>query len=181
MPIFSPKEIVDKFKDKFKDKILDSRIKEKKEGLTNKIIQKTLWIKLEREIFHQAVELLKDMYQPHISTPMASKIKEESIELIYPFAIYCGVGNFSGTSVVISFDVPKNDLKVPTVTDIVPGIVYMERETQEMLGIKVNNIPDNRRLFTPDNMDEIEKGMLPMRNDLGYGIDKFYEKGKGEK
>lgn len=179
--ILSPNVIIDKFKDKFKDKMLDSHLVEKKEGVTTEVIQRTIWIKVERNIFHSSVEFLNSISFPHICCPMPSKIKDEVIELIYPFSIYDGLGNFDTISVIISVDIPKNDLTIPTLTDVIPGIIYMERETQEMLGIKVLNIPDGRRLFTPDNMDEIEEGMLPFRNDLGYGYDDYYEKRKGEK
>jgi len=57
---------------------------------------------------------------------------------------------------------PKNDLKIPTITDLVPGAIYTERETQEMMGVEVVGIPDSRRLFLPEDIPE---GVYPWRTD----------------
>jgi len=58
--------------------------------------------------------------------------------------------------------VPKSDLTVPTISDIIPGAVFSEREKQEFLGVKVIGIPDNRRLFLPEDFPE---GIYPWRKD----------------
>jgi membrane-bound hydrogenase subunit beta len=57
---------------------------------------------------------------------------------------------------------PKDNLKVQTITDIIPGAIFTERETQEMMGITVEGIPDNRRLFIPEDFPE---GVYPWRRD----------------
>ena len=58
--------------------------------------------------------------------------------------------------------VTKTDLKVPTITGIIPGALTSEREKQEMLGIEVVGIPDGRRMFLPDDFPQ---GVYPWRND----------------
>jgi membrane-bound hydrogenase subunit beta len=56
----------------------------------------------------------------------------------------------------------KNDLRIPTITDIIPGALFTERETQEMMGVEVIGIPDKRRLFLPDDFPD---GVYPWRKD----------------
>jgi len=41
-----------------------------------------------------------------------------------------------------------------SVTDIFPGAVLYERDLMEMLGVKVENHPDPRRLFLPEDWPE---------------------------
>ena len=91
---------------------------------------------------------------------MATIESPESIELIYPFMIYSGRGNFSEQPVIMRVDVPRDDFRIRSCTAIIPGILIMEREAQEMLGLVVEDIPDGRRFFTPDSL---EKGYWPLR------------------
>jgi len=121
----------------------------------------TLWISIDRESFHLAVGILKSMGRLHISTPMPYKEYEDRIELIYPFALKMTDTKFSEIMVIISVDIPKDDLKIRTITDIVPGALFMERETMEMIGVEIEDIPDPRRLFTGNYLPE---GVYPLRN-----------------
>jgi Ni,Fe-hydrogenase III component G len=70
---------------------------------------------------------------------------------------------------VFSVQVPLDDLRIRTLTDIIPGILTMERETQEMLGVVIEDIPDSRPIFTPRNLPA---DMKPMRNSSLSGSDK---------
>ena len=182
MVILSAEEVLQKFKDEFKDKILDSHIKEQQEGCLKKVTQKIITIRIGRDIFYRAIKFLKSISFPHITTSMNHRIYETEIELMYFLNIFGGNGevNYSEIPVLFEVMIPKDDFRVPTITDLIPGGIIMEREAIEMLGVTIDNIPDSRRMFTPDNLDEIEKGMLPMRSDLGFGIEDFYKKRKGE-
>ena len=62
--------------------------------------------------------------------------------------------------------VPLNDLRIRTLTDIIPGILNMERETQEMLGVVIEDIPDSRRdiyASQPFGGHEAHEGLIPFR------------------
>jgi membrane-bound hydrogenase subunit beta len=63
---------------------------------------------------------------------------------------------------VIRVTLPKTDLTIPTITDVIPGAIFSEREVQEMMGITVTGIPDDRRLFIPE---DFPKGVYPWRRD----------------
>ena len=69
-------------------------------------------------------------------------------------------------------------------TDLIPGAIFTERETQEMMGVEVVGIPDGRRLFIGEDVPE---GVYPWRKDE-TGPEKLLRvlpgrksKGKGKK
>ncbi len=138
--------------------ILGSRekVKEYAEGVR----RITIWISIDRESFHYTIGVLKSLGRLHISTPMPYKEYEDRIELIYPFALKCDDEKLSEVMVVVSVDIPKNDLRIRTITDIIPGALFMEREAVEMIGIVIEDIPDPRRLFTSPTLQE---GFFPLR------------------
>lgn len=63
----------------------------------------------------------------------------------------------------LKLNLPKSTPKVRTVTDIFPGAILYERDLMEMLGIKVENHPDPRRLFLPDDWPA---GVYPLRKEV---------------
>ena len=63
---------------------------------------------------------------------------------------------------ILNYTQPKKDLTIPTVTDLIPGAIFTERETQEMMGVEVIDIPDGRRLFLAGDLPE---GIYPWRKD----------------
>jgi membrane-bound hydrogenase subunit beta len=83
------------------------------------------------------------------------------VELLYHFFVYNSVPN-GEISVTLRVPVPKTDLTVDTIADLIPGAVFSEREKQEFFGVKVVGIPDDRRLFIPLDFPE---GRYPWRKD----------------
>ena len=156
----SAENIVSLFKGFLEDGFVEGHTTSRMEGVKRPIESKCAWIKVKQKYFHRTVTFLKDISSPHISTPMASKeLEGGGLELIYPFTIFSGEGNFRELPVIISVELPHDDLRIRSVADIVPGIIFMERETQEMLGVEIESIPDGRRLFTPVSI----RGTYPMR------------------
>jgi Ni,Fe-hydrogenase III component G len=58
--------------------------------------------------------------------------------------------------------VPKANPVIDTITPIIPGAILYEREIQDLLGLKVKDHPDPRRLVLPDDWEE---GVYPLRKD----------------
>ena len=83
------------------------------------------------------------------------------MDLTYHFYIYWGIPH-EEILVTLTVSLDKTDLKVPTITGIIPGALTSEREKQEMLGIEVVGIPDGRRLFLPEDFPQ---GVYPWRKD----------------
>jgi membrane-bound hydrogenase subunit beta len=178
--IISAEELLEKFKEEFGDKILETKLREQTKGAKTKKPQKIVWIKINGETLHDAVAFLKDIYYPHAAAPMTHKIHGEQMELIYPLTIYGGQSNFSELPVIFQVMLSKDNPSVQSIADLIPGMDLFERETIEMVGVNIIGAKDKRRIFTPHHMDEIEKGMKPRRDDLGFGYDDFYKKRKIE-
>lgn len=126
-----------------------------------------VWLRVDREEFRKAVKAIAEIQIPHLSVTSGSD-KGEHVELIYHFEVNYGYPG-EETTVSLKVHLPKDDLTIPTITDIVPGAVTTEREKQEFLGVDVVDIPDSRRLWLDENYPEDrhpwrwdEKGMEEM-------------------
>ena len=158
--VLSPEQIVDGFKAVLKDGVTDSKIY-RREVAVKKNVFTSIWIDLKREAFRRAVEHVCEVQQyPHLAIISSGDLGDE-VELIYHFTIYYG-RHLQEISLGLRVRLPKSDLSIPTITDIIPGALFTERETQEMMGVEVVDIPDGRRLFIPDDFPE---GVYPWRKD----------------
>ncbi|KUG20263.1 MAG: NADH-quinone oxidoreductase subunit C [Methanomicrobiaceae archaeon] len=155
----TPEEIVEVFTREFGDGIREARITERREG-SKKIANYNIWIDIDRDLFRPALEKLMEIHFPHLAVVSGSDLGD-GLELLYHFTIYYGTrhGEYTVTFTVL---LPKDDLRMPTITDLIPGALFTEREKQEMLGIEIVDIPDSRRLFLPE---EFPEGVYPWRKD----------------
>lgn len=163
-----PEEIIKYFKDKFKTKIKTAQIKRQTFGSKKKEAV-NIWMKIDKSIFKETIKHLKDLQFPHLAVVSGNDL-DKNIELIYHFTLNYDdpLGEITFN---ISVDLPKQKLEIESICDIIPGALVTEREKQEMLGVKIKGIPDNRRLFVPDDFPE---GVYPWRKDK-TGPEKFYK------
>ncbi len=159
MEHMKPEEIIELFKEKFGNKIIDNRIETKTAGL-KKNSYSLIWLEIELKDFKEAVRLLCAIQFPHFAIISGSDIGEE-IKLTYHFSLYYGE-----RSKEISFNLaailPKNNLKLPTITDLIPGAQTSEREIKEMLGVTIEGLPDLTNIFLPK---DFPKDVYPLRKD----------------
>ena len=80
----------------------------------------------------------------------------EKFEIIYHF--YDAQGLVFNLKVFI----PRDDPKVPSVTEVFPGSFLYERELMDLFGIEVVGTPSGRRYPLPDNWPA---GQYPLRKD----------------
>lgn len=153
-------EVLEQLRLKLGSDLVAVKLRESREGSKVSLVLYSIWISVNHEKLREAVEILAEFGPLHVSTPMASKEFEENLELIYHFALFGGNDDLQELPVIIAVSVPKTDLRVGTLTDLVPGILFMERETIEMLGVEVMGIPDKSRLWTHD---KLASGFKPMR------------------
>ncbi len=118
-----------------------------------------LWIVVDRKAFHDAVGHLCAEYNPHISV-ISGEDLGENVALNYHFTVGWGE-RFGEATVTIRTVLPKSDLSIPTITDLLPGAQTSEREKIEFFGIDVVGIPDDRNLFLPE-----DAAIHPWRKDL---------------
>ena len=158
-PHLSPQEIIDLYKAEFGAGIHDARITERGEGV-HKTKGYNIWIRCDRELLKPAIKKLIDIRFPHFAVIAGNDLGEE-IELLYIFSVFYGK-KFGEYMVTFGIHLPKTNLTVPTITDLIPGALLSEREKQEFFGIRVTDIPDGRRLFLPDDFPQ---GVYPWRKD----------------
>jgi membrane-bound hydrogenase subunit beta len=158
-PHRSPQEIINLYKTEFGAGILDARITERGEGVHRKKGY-NIWIRLDRELLKPAIKKLMDIRFPHFAVIAGNDLGDE-IELLYILSVFYGT-QFGEYMVTFGLRLPKSDLTVPTITDLIPGALLSEREKQEFFGITVTGIPDGRRLFLPDDFPQ---GVYPWRKD----------------
>ncbi len=169
--LLTPEAIVEQFKTALGDGLQASRVVERAEGLKTMKSQE-IWLTLDKDLLHDALEELATLDYPHLAV-ISGVDTGDAIDLLYHFFIY--YGNRGGEiKVTMTVALPKDDLTVDSISDIIPGAVFSEREKQEFLGIKVIGIPDDRRLFLPDHFPE---GVYPWRKDE-TGIPRDHELAK---
>ena len=151
------KGLVKYFNDKFKTKIKSAEIKIRTEG-SKKTEIVNIWMKIDKSIFKDVIKHLCDYQYPHLAV-VSGNDYEKIIELVYHFSLNYGIDR-KEISLNIAVELPKSKPEIETICDWIPGALITEREKQEMLGVKVIGIPDNRRLFLPDDFPE---GVYPWR------------------
>ncbi|MFO8133620.1 MAG: NADH-quinone oxidoreductase subunit C [Thermoplasmatota archaeon] len=131
-------------------------------GVRNPMERHTVWVDVDREELHDVVALLIEEAEefPHFSVISPSDAGDS---MLYNYHFTLSYGTFCGEiAVTLRVPAPKDDLWVPTLTDLIPGTEFSEREVIEMTGADVRGLHDKRHLFlTPDFPD----GVYPWRRD----------------
>ena len=159
--LLSPEQIIDGFKDKLANDIMDIKIQTKSCG-TAKKEGKRIWIMVERKSFRKAIIYLKTLDFPHFSVCSGDDMGE-NILINYHLSIYYGK-KLKEIAIIIRTKLPKNDLTIPTITDLIPSATRSEREMQDMFGINVIGTPVDKPIFHPMYKLEGER-FFPWRRD----------------
>ena len=170
--LLTPEEIVSEFQALLGEGLQASRVQLHAEGLKTMKSQE-VWLTLDKDLLNDALAKLATFDYPHLAVISGVDVGE-AIELLYHFFIYYGRGRGTEMKVTMTVSLPKDDLTIDTISGIIPGAVFSEREKQEFLGIKVIGITDDRRLFIPENFPE---GVYPWRKDE-TGIPRDHELAK---
>lgn len=111
------------------------------------------YLALPPQCVHPTVRLLGEQFDiRHLSMITAQQLGEE-IELLYHF--------WAGAGLTLRTRLPVRDPCIPTITDLVAGATFYEREAAEMLGVVFDGHPDPRLLFLPEGWT----GHPPLRSD----------------
>lgn len=157
--ILTPQELIDRFTTAFGDSISDPRIQIRAEG-AKKNQNINIWMTITRDTLKPAISMLKEITYPHLSVISGWDVGEE-LRMQYIFSIYFGERH-GEYMVIFTIPLKKDDLVIPTISDLIPGALFTEREKQEMFGVTISDIPDGRRLFLPEDFPE---GVYPLRKD----------------
>ena len=156
----TPQAIIDSFGQKLGDGFVNGTVYER-EVAVKKNKFRSLWIEVKKSAFRAAVEHVCHLQKfPHLAIISSSDLGD-NVELIYHFTIYYG-HQLEELSLGLRVKLPKSEPRIPTITDLIPGAIFTERETQEMMGVDVVGIPDDRRLFIAE---DVPAGVYPWRKD----------------
>jgi membrane-bound hydrogenase subunit beta len=154
----TPNEIFTAFRNAFGERILSENLVERQVGREKRPVY-DLWLEVARETLHDAVAHLCTLSPPHLSVISGDDLGSA---IVFNYHFMVGYGEHYGEkTVTLRTRVPKDDLRLPTITDLVPGALTSEREKQEFFGVVVEGIPDGRNLFLPETMT-----IHPWRKDL---------------
>ena len=163
MKLLTPDEIISTLQKKLGKDMLDSRVQIRTEGV-KKRENRNIWITIDKSAVHKAAEALMSISYPHLSCISGyDKGKDDAnLRVQYIFTIYGGEKG-AETLVVFSLDLPKSDPVLPTITDLMEGTAFTEREKTEYLGIRIEGLaPAEHRFFLPEDFPE---GVYPIRKD----------------
>lgn len=105
-----------------------------------------IFINVDRENLRILVQSLKNEGFSHLST-ITGLEAEDGIELLYHLSR-------SGTMLTLRVKIPFNDAVASTITDIIPGATFYEREVHDILGVKFEGHENLERLILPDSWPE---------------------------
>ena len=138
-------DIQNKLKEAFGEQILELKIPR----------ARRIFVQVPLPRVKEVIKYLKqNLGMTHITTITAIDVGED-IEVLYHF--FC-----QGVTLSLRTFVPKANPVIDTITPIMPGAILYEREIQDLLGLKVKDHPDPRRLILPEDWEE---GVYPLRKD----------------
>ena len=109
------------------------------------------FVALPVDCIHLAAQVLVKRFDlRHLSTITGQDTGSE-IELLYHF--------WDGAGLTLRTSLPREEPHIATLTDLIPGAAFYEREVSEMLGVTFDGHPDPRALLLPDDWD----GEPPLR------------------
>ena len=167
-----PEVIIEEIKDRFDE--AEVNLDKREEGSNNEI-QNKIWVKLNKSNIKDFLSFIKESYHYPNFTAIVGNDEGNKIAIRYHLSIYYEKKH-SEISIMLQIDVEKENLKLPTITGKIPGALTAEREIQEMFGIEIEDIPDDRHIYLPYSQPENE---YPWRkDDKGPEMTDLYDKQK---
>ncbi len=120
-----------------------------------------LYVTVPSERLIEIIKQLKGNYNvSHLSTIVVQDL-EDNYKLLYPFSTNLTGGKMG--KVILDIRVDKNDPKIDSIVQEIPGAIYYEREVYDMMGIQFKNHPDLQRILTPDSLP---RDIYPLRKNI---------------
>jgi len=112
------------------------------------------WVTLPAVCIHAAVqELIEEFGVRHLST-ITGQDTGTGVQLLYHF--------WERHGLTLCVELPYLDPHIASLTDLIPGAAYYEREVAEMLGVIFEGHPNPSPLRLPDDWE----GGAPLRQDF---------------
>lgn len=153
-------EILASFKKEFDGDLIEEPYKKSYANGVKRTVYEQLFVRVTRERFIDAAKHLATFGWPHHTVASGSD-REDEIEVLFHFEVY-PESHGHGVTVTIGTRAPKSDPHIPSLSDVFPAVTPTEREKQEFLGVSMDGIKDNRRLFLTH---AVPVGIYPWRKD----------------
>ena len=101
------------------------------------------FVTLPPDCIHAAVQVLVERFDLRHLSAITGEDTGDEIVLLYHF--------WDGHGLTLRTLLPRQDARIATVTDLIPGAAFYEREVSEMLGVAFDGHPDPRTLLLPDD------------------------------
>ena len=158
----------------FRERGLETRVHSRMAGVKKKVERKSVWVNVKKDRLKEIVEVLVETVDefPHFCVASATD-DGEHIEVNYHFTINFG-HPLEELQITFRCMLPKSNLSIPTLTDIIPATAFSERELREMMGIEFEGLEDKRHLFLTKDCPD---GVYPWRRDETgpKSLNKLYE------
>jgi membrane-bound hydrogenase subunit beta len=151
-------ELADALKAKFGDGILKLELHEHE--ACGAVQSRDLWIEVALPAFRPFIEYLFtfDFVSFHV---LSGDDAGDAVALNYHLSLFQRVRG-GRVGVTLTVRVPKDNLVMPSIFDLLPGSEYSEREMREMLGVDFDGLPNKALVFLPEDWNEEIK---PWRRD----------------
>lgn len=104
------------------------------------------------------VELLMDKFDIYHLSAITGDDEGDGVRLLYHF--------WSGYGITLDTRLPYDNLRILTLTGLIPGAAFYEREIQEMLGVTFEGLETPGPMFLPDDwLDGDGPVRYPLRQD----------------
>jgi NADH:ubiquinone oxidoreductase subunit C len=110
------------------------------------------FITLSPDNIEAVVRLLIERFDLHHLSTISGQDTDEGIELLYHF--------WGGSGLTLRTRLPHETPAIATLTDLIPGAAFYEREIWEMLGVDFEGHPDLSLFLLPEDWD----GVPPLLN-----------------
>jgi len=160
MRYLTGEDIARSFKERFQSDLIEEPYVKTFSNGVKKRGYSQVFVRVMRERFLEAAEHLTSFEWPHHIVASGSDLGDE-IEILYHFELYTE-SHGHGVVVTIGTRAPKDDPHVPSLSDVYPAVTPTEREKQEFLGVSMDGIKDNRRMWL---VHAVPVGVYPWRKD----------------
>lgn len=113
-----------------------------------------------------AVEILHENGISHLST-ITGVYDKEQLYILYHF--------WEGEGITLRIPIDSMKDEVKTLTHLIPGAIFYEREIAEMFGIQIKGLDTSVKMFLPDNWE----GGAPMHKE-SPGTPRHKKRGNNE-
>jgi membrane-bound hydrogenase subunit beta len=126
------------------------------EGKCTIVRTRRITIEVDRTKVNELAEYAKSNLKFDLLCTITGLDVGENLEFIYHIA------NYDGILINIKTTAPKSDPVIKTILGVYNGATFYERELEDLLGAKVDGLPEGRHYPLPENWP---KGEHPLRKD----------------